>query len=91
MTEDKAILSNKGDMTSFSYGGTTLRFVSCKNLVRYTRVKKWDAGYIEVMADYGEGKDVEEYIDLRPILRNMLISPARFLRPIKKVGVSYAD
>lgn len=91
MNANKAILSNVGDMTSFSYGGTTLRFLSCKNLVRYTRIKKWDAGYIEVMADYGEGKDVEEYIDLRPILRNMLISPARFLKPIRKVEVSYDE
>ncbi len=58
-------------------------------LVRYVRVKKWDNGYIEVVANYG-GKEEEEYIDIVPILENLYIEPAEFLKPIKAVEVSYA-
>ena len=60
-----------------------------KLLGRYTRVKKWHAGYLEVDADYGQGIE-EDYIDLRPILRNLLINPSRFLKSIENVEVSYA-
>ncbi len=58
-------------------------------LVRYVRVKKWDNGYIEVIANYG-GNEEEEYIDIVPILQNLYIEPAEFLKPIKAVEVSYA-
>ena len=83
-----AILSSKADYTSFSFGGTTIRFLAPRSLVRYTSVKKWHEGYLEVGADYGHGEE-EEYIDIRPILRNLLIDPKRFLAPIKKVEVQY--
>ena len=39
-------------------------------------------------ADHGHGEE-EEYIDIRPILRNLLIDPKQFLAPIKKVEVQY--
>ena len=42
-----------------------------------------------VDADYGHGIE-EDYIDLRPILRNLLINPSRFLKPIENVEISYA-
>ena len=83
-----AILSSKADYTSFSFGGTTIRFLTPRSLVRYTSVKKWHEGYLEVGADYGHGEE-EEYIDIRPILRNLLIDPKQFLDPIKKVEVQY--
>ena len=36
----EALLSNNGDMTSFRYGNSNIRFK------RYTEVKEWDNGYI---------------------------------------------
>ena len=47
-----ALLSNDGDMTSFRYSNSNIRFRTPKRLKRYTEVKKWDNGYIVVMADY---------------------------------------
>ena len=84
-----AILSSEADYTSFSFGGTVIRFLTPESLVRYTKVKKSHDGYLEVGADYGHGEE-EEYIDIRPILRNLLIDPEKFLGPIKNVEVRYA-
>lgn len=83
-----ATLTSNADYTLFSFGGTTIRFLAPRSLVRYTSVKKWHEGYLEVGADYGHGEE-EEYIDIRPILRNLLIDPKQFLAPIKKVEVQY--
>ncbi len=47
----------------FKAGGDTIRFATSPRLVRYTRVKRWDDGYLEVGVDYGHG-EVEDYIDL---------------------------
>ena len=57
----EALLSNDGDMTSFRYGNSNIRFRTPKRLKRYTEVKEWDNGYIVVMADYegiGEKKSI---------------------------------
>ena len=86
---EKAVLSSEGRYTSFAYGASVIRFMTSPKLVRYVRVKKWDAGYIEVVASYN-GREEEEYIDLIPILRNLYIEPDGFLKPIKRVEVSYA-
>jgi len=48
----EALLSNNGDMTSFRYGNSNIRFRAPKRLKRYVDVKEWDNGYIVVMADY---------------------------------------
>ena len=48
----EAFLSNDGDMTSFRYGNSNIRFRTPKRLKRFTEVKEWDNGYIVVMADY---------------------------------------
>ena len=48
----EALLSNNGDMTSFRYGNSNIRFRAPKLLKRYVDVKEWDNGYIVVMADY---------------------------------------
>lgn len=87
--ENVARLSSKGAYTIFSYGGRSIRFSAPYCLKRYLRVKKWHDGYLEVDADYGDGVE-EDYIDLRPVLRNLIINPRRFLKPIKQVRVSYA-
>ena len=59
-----ALLSNQGDMTSFRYGNSNIRFRTPKCLKRYTEVKEWDKGYIVVMADYeGLGLSVARQLE----------------------------
>ena len=84
-----AYLSNEGKYSSFSYQGDVIRFMTSPRLVRYTKVTKWDNGYIEAIARYGD-KEEEEYIDLVPILENLCIPSDEFLKPIKDVEVFYA-
>lgn len=87
---DEAILSSSGDMTSFSFGGKTIRFKTSYALERYLEVKEWDSsiGYIVVTARYND-MDEEDYIDLLPTLENLYIKPEAFLSSIKKVRISY--
>ena len=87
----EALLSNNGDMTSFRYGNSNIRFRTPKCLKRYTEVKEWDNGYIVVMADYEGLGETEEYIDLLPILKNLYINPETFLKPIKSVKIDYHE
>ena len=87
----EALLSNYGDMTSFRYGNSNIRFRTPKRLKRYTEVKEWDNGYIVVMADYEGWGETEEYIDLLPILKNLYINPETFLKPIKSVKIDYHE
>lgn len=87
--ENVAQLSCRNAYTIFSYGGKSIRFAAPYSLRRYLRVKKWHDGYLEVDADYGDGVE-EDYIDLRPVLRNLIIDARRFLKPIKRVEVSNA-
>ena len=56
--------------------------------MKYTRIKRWDDGYLEVGADYGKG-EVEEYIDIRAILDNLYYDTDAFLDQIKNVEVAY--
>nr|WP_302693699.1 hypothetical protein [uncultured Prevotella sp.] len=87
----EAFLSNDGDMTSFRYGSSNIRFRTPKRLKRFTEVKEWDNGYIVVMADYEGIGETEEYIDLLPILKNLYINPTTFLKPIKSVKIDYHE
>lgn len=87
----QAILSNKGDMTSFKFGNYNIRFRTPFCLQRYTEVKEWDNGYIVVTADYEGIGLTEEYIDLLPILENLYIDPQTFLKPIKSVKIEYDE
>lgn len=75
-------------MTSFSFGGRKIRFKAPKCLERYVEIKEWDFGYIVVTARY-YGENEEEYIDLLPVLENLYINAEEFLKPIKKVRISY--
>ena len=83
----QAILSNQHEMTSFRYGDYNIRFRSPNILKKYTEVKKWDNGYLVVMADYEGMGPTEEYIDLIPILQNLYITPDTFLKNIKTVKI----
>lgn len=85
-----AVLSSFPDYTTFSYDGIKLTFRTCNNLERYTKVLLWDNGYIEVMAKYAhEEEEIEEYIDLEPILDGLYMDKERFLNPIKEVRIEY--
>ncbi len=47
---------------------------------RYTKVVEWDNGYLVVMAKYKEMPEVEEYIDLIPILNMLYYDTETFLK-----------
>lgn len=87
---DEAILSNDDKYTIFKYGRHVIRFLSPYSLERYTEVKEWDNGYLVVMAKYSHNQEAEEeYIDLIPILEDLYFEAQDFLKPIKKVRISY--
>lgn len=87
---NEAILSNVGEYTIFEFGGHTIRFMTSPRLERYTRIIEWDHGYIVVMAKYLGLEEVEEYIDLVPILEMLYYDVENFLKPIKEVRIDYA-
>ena len=86
-----AILSNDENFTIFEYNKRIIRFVSSSKLERYTQVLEWDHGYLVVMAKYKNIGEVEEYIDLVPILQRLHYDPEAFLEPIKEVCIKYTD
>jgi len=91
MEKDFAVLSSFDKYTTFSFGGVTLTFRTCNNLDRYTKVILWDNGYIEVMAKYkNRDEEIEEYIDLNPVLKDLYMNKDVFLKPIKGVRIEYA-
>ena len=88
-TNGTAFLANEGRYSLFSFGGDVIRFATSPRLKKYSKVKKWEDGYLEVDADYGNG-EVEDYIDIRSILENLYYDADAFLKPITKVEVSNA-
>ena len=89
--KSEAVLSSGGGFTAFSFGEYHIRFRAPYSLERYVDVVKWDDGYLVVLAKYSHhAEPEEEYIDLKPILDNLYIDPAVFLKPIKSVRVDYA-
>ena len=86
-----AYIANQGELISFSYGGRVIRFRGPYSLNKIQRVKKWDKGYLVLMADYANSPEpVEDYIDLVPILEDLYIDAGRFLQNVKQVEVRYA-
>ena len=84
--DSEAVLSNEKNFTVFRFDGHVIRFRAPYSLERYTKVKKWDRGYLVVMAKYRHNdKEEEEYIDMVPILENLYFDSRAFLAPIKKV------
>ena len=87
-----ATLSNEKNYTVFQFENHVIRFIAPYSLERYTAVKEWDNGYLVVMAKYKHNeKPEEEYIDLIPILKNLYIDAAHFLKPIKEVRLAYGQ
>ncbi|MBR1642138.1 MAG: hypothetical protein IJ683_07440 [Butyrivibrio sp.] len=88
--DNTAVLSSFDKYTTFSFGGKTLTFRTCDGLEKYTRINLWHEGYIEVMAKYRqEDEEIEEYIDLTPVLEGLHMDKASFLEPIKNVKIEY--
>ena len=88
--ENTAYLSSKGQNISFTYKDKVIRFMGPINLQHIEKVKVWDKGYIVVDVKYSNSKeDVEDYIDLIPILERLYINAQEFLEPIKNVEVRY--
>ena len=85
-----AYLSNKGEYTTFSVGDRTISFLTSKNLEKYIEIVDWDHGYLVVISKNQGKVQEEDYIDLIPILENLLIDPDSFLEPIKEVKIRYA-
>lgn len=86
----EAILSSDKQYTLFACNGYVIRFKTSPYLERYTKIEEWDNGYIVVRAKYKNmEEDIEEYIDLIPILENLYIDADEFLKSIKKVRISY--
>lgn len=86
----EAVLSSRDGFSSFCFGGYNIRFRAPYSLERYVDVVKWDNGYLVVLAKYSHNADPEEeYIDLKPILEDLYIDSASFLKSIKSVRVAY--
>lgn len=83
--KDYAVLTNRGGFTVFRFNNQTIRFATSEKLEKYTKVKEWDKGYIVVMAKYKNLEEMEEYIDLVPILERLYYDVDEFLNPIKEV------
>lgn len=91
MPKDTAYLASRNDYISFTYGDKVIRFKGPFSLERISKVVNWDHGYIVVQAKYNHSEDeIEDYIDLLPILNNLYIESDSFLAPIKRVEVKYA-
>ncbi|MCD8150736.1 MAG: hypothetical protein LUE92_14490 [Clostridiales bacterium] len=86
---DYAILSSDKQFTYFSFGDQTIRFRTSRRLERYTKILEWDAGYIVVMAKYEIVPEMEDYIDLVPVLEDLYINADEFLTPVQKVRIQY--
>ncbi len=87
---DYAILTNRGEYSIFQFNNQIIRFATSDRLEKYTKVIEWDKGYIVVMAKYKDLEEVEEYIDLVPILEMLYYDVDEFLKPIKEVKIDYA-
>lgn len=85
-----AILKNDKEYTIFEFNNQIIRFATSSKLEKYTKVVEWDNGYLVVMAKYKNMDEVEEYIDLIPILQDLYYDIDDFLKPIKEVKVEYA-
>jgi len=85
-----AYLSNSEKYSEFQFNEYSIRFRTSSHLRKYTEIKHWDNGYLVVTADYDTTGELEEYIDLIPMLKNLFIEPEFFLPQIKEVKLKYA-
>ena len=88
--KDYAILTSSGEYSIFKFNNQIIRFATSDRLEKYTQIIEWDKGYIVVMAKYKGLEEIEEYIDLVPILEMLYYDVDEFLKPIKGVKIDYA-
>lgn len=89
-TLNTAFLSSSGEYTFFKFRDRVITFLTGKRLEKYTKILEWDNGYLVVLCKNKNEEVLEEdYIDLLPILDNLLIEANEFLKPIKEVEISY--
>ena len=86
-----SVLTNDGKYTIFEFNNQRIRFITSDKLERYTKIVEWDNGYLVVMAKYKEMPEVEEYIDLIPILNMLYYDTETFLKPIREVKIYEED
>ena len=84
-----ATIKNEGEYTIFIFDNQKIRFMTSTKLERYTKIVDWDHGYLVVMAKYKGLDEIEEYIDLVPILKMLYYDVDKFLKPIKEVKIDY--
>lgn len=87
--ETEAVLTSKGNFTTFSFGGRVTSFRTSPRLERYTKVLQWDNGYLVVMAKYQGCAEEEEYIDMKYIYESLGLDAEKILAPIKSVRIEY--
>ena len=88
---DTAVLSSFDKYTTFTFNGKKLTFRTSNGRERYVKILTWDNGYIEVLAKYRQrDEEIEEYIDLDPVLEGLYMDKQEFLNPIKNVRIEYA-
>ena len=85
-----AVLKSKGEYTIFQFKNQVIRFMTSARLERYISIVEWDHGYLVVIAKYKNVGEVEEYIDLVPILHDLYYDVDAFLEAIKEVKIDYA-
>lgn len=84
-----ATLGNRENQTIFRYENHVICFEAPYSLECYTEVRKWDNGYLVVMAKYRHHqKPEEEYIDLVSILQDQHYNTKEFLATIKYVVIA---
>lgn len=88
--KDYAILTSRGEYSMFEFNNRKIRFATSDRLEKYTQILEWDKGYMVVMAKYKDIEEVQEYIDLAPILERLYYDVEEFLKPIKGVKIYYA-
>lgn len=87
-----AYLYNKGEYTFFKIGTQVIKFATSPYLVKYTKIKEYDHGYIVVDAEYRnkDNKDEtyidEDYIDMEYVFNELDID-ASILDDINEVHI----
>ena len=85
-----AYLGCSGKYSVFAFNEYVIRFRTSSHLQKYSEIKHWAWCLPLATAYYDTAGELEEYIDLIPMLRNLFIEPEVFLSPIKEVKLQNA-
>ena len=84
--QNTAFLSNEGRYTRFEFRDLDLKVIAPKDLLNYVEVISWEDGMLTVIANYENGGEMQEYIDIEGALEDLLLETA-FLTEIKNVEI----